>query len=42
MFEQNPTTTSKAAGWSPNFGELDSKWTPCDLFRDVEARKHFS
>jgi hypothetical protein len=20
---------------------LDSKWTPRDLFRDVEARKHF-
>ena len=24
--------------WRPN---LDSKWTPRDLFRDVEAREHF-
>jgi len=24
-----------------SLASLDSKWTPRDLFRDVEARKHF-
>jgi len=36
-----PDHDSRATGWSPNLANLDSKWTPRDLFRDVEERKHF-
>jgi hypothetical protein len=36
-----PTVTSEPLAGVQILASLDSKWTPRDLFRDVEARKHF-
>ena len=42
FFSAVPSKTSDAARpESEIFASLDSKWTPRDLFRDVEERRHF-
>jgi hypothetical protein len=36
-----PTMTLEPLAGVQILASLDSKWTPRDLFRDVNARKHF-